>query len=122
MGWLDFVNAESRDRLHRLRVMTDPEEVRRVLVERLAARFDLPLETEVACAVEEIDDEGEVVLDLVPLDLSPDAYEVLGPLRVVADDAWMPGSLVEAELTLTTRNGRLVGRARSVAPHVAVTT
>lgn len=122
MGWLEFVNEESRERLHRLRVMTDPEQVRTVLVERLAARFDLPLETELVCAVEDVHDAAEAELDLVPLAMSPDAYEVLGPIRVAADRAWMPGSTVETSLLLTTRDARLVGRARSTSPHVAVTT
>lgn len=121
MGWLEFVNEESRERLHRLRVMTDPEQVRTVLVERLAARFDLPLETELVCAVEDVD-AAEGTLDLVPLAMSPDAYEVLGPIRVAADEAWMPGSTVEARLVVTTRDRRLVGRAREVSPRVAVTT
>lgn len=122
MGWLEFVNEESRERLHRLRVMTDPEQVRTVLVERLAARFDLPLETDLVCAVEEIHDSADVALDLVPLAMSPDAYEVLGPIRVAADEAWMPGSTVEADLLVTTRDARLVGRARAISPRVAVTT
>lgn len=122
MGWLEFVNEESRERLHRLRVMTDPEQVRTVVVERLAARFDLPLETELVCAVEDVHDIGEPMLDLVPLAMSPDAYEVLGSIRVAADQAWMPGSTIEADLAVTTRDARLVGRARAISPRVAVTT
>lgn len=118
MGWLEFLNEESRDRIHRLRVMTEPEDVRSFLVHRLRAEFDFPRAASLVCAVE---DRTADHLDLVPLDLDPGAYEALGPIRVPADVPYQPGSILQVDLVLDPpAEGGLSGRIRAADPLLGV--
>lgn len=123
-GWLAFVNRESRDRVHRLRVMTHPGEVRTFLIHRLRAAFDFPLRCRLACAVADRDDSDGVVLHLVPLDIDPDGYELLGPIQATADEALLPGSvaLFDLELDAPGEASGVTGRVVGVEPVLGVTT
>lgn len=124
--WLAFVNRESRDRIYRLRVMTEPRDVKTFMVHRLASRFDFPLTSEVACAVADCGRDGaRDWLDLVPLSMDPDGYEILGPIRVTAGADHVdlqPGSVIVADLVIgePTRAG-LAGRLLDAEPFVSVT-
>lgn len=120
MDWLEFINEESRQRVHRLRVMNDPGEIRQLLVDRLRDRFDFPIRSELTCAVEDVDPDG---LDLVPLGMDRQTYEVIGPIRVDADATYQPGSTVEAQLLLIPPpSDGLIAKAERIEARVAVTT
>lgn len=124
--WLAFLNRESRDRIYRLRVMTEPRDVRAFLAHRLEARFDFPLTSRLVCAVADAgQDDQRDWMDLVPLNLDPDGYAVLGAIRVTAGGEHArlhPGSVVVAEVLLDVPDGSgLRGRLVSAEPVVAVT-
>lgn len=123
MGWIDFVNEESRSRIHRLRVMTDPDAVRQYVAHRLRAEFDFPLRATLMCAVEDCRTRDGIELDLVPLDLEPEGYELMGPIRARADAPLESGSLLTVDLVLDAPTGDgWTATVDGVTTHVAVTT
>lgn len=99
MDWIATVNGEAKA-LEDL-APDDPVVLRQLLYRRLRERLEFPLETGFEAVVKgdrrlEIPDQGDDYLELVPGDLEPTVYDVLGGILVEADRPLGPGSIVEA--------------------------
>lgn len=103
MDWIATVNGEARA-LEDL-APDDPVVLRQLLYRRLRERCSFPLETGFEAVVKgdrrlDLPDQGDDYLELVPGDLEPTVYDLLGGILVEADEPLGAGSIVEAVVRL----------------------